>query len=191
MGKSTVLQIFNKLGAHTFNVDVFVHDILRQQIVINKLCSILGNSIIKNDSKGMYINKKRIAEIIFYNTDKRKAVEKIIHPAVLKSIKQTKSEILSTEPSAIIVFEVPLLFEAGYEIHFDKTAVVYSKLNTAIERAAKKVSLEMALKILHAQMPITRKKAMADYIINNNGDIKDTKKQVASIFRKLNSKQTD
>jgi len=185
MGKTTVLALFRKSGAFTFNIDKFVHDILKEPQMIKKISYALGEDILIKNTK-LSINKARVAKIIFNDVDKRKLLEKIIHPRVLKIIKATRSEILKKNPSALIIFEIPLLFEAGYEKYFDKTLVVYCNRKTAMNRLVKKgFSKDEALKRLRVQMPITRKKKLADFVITNNYDIENTEKQVRRILEKI------
>jgi dephospho-CoA kinase len=186
MGKTTVLEMFNNMGAYTVNIDDLVHDILKKQSVVKKIVQTCGNDILTNNSKKLSINKKRMAQAIFNNTEKRKAVEQIIHPEVLKSMGKIEAKLVRKDPLSIIVFEVPLLFEAGYKKHFDKTIVVYTKQNTAIRRLIKKgFSRDEALKRLKAQMPITKKKKMSDFSIDNDGDLGITEKKVNRIFNKI------
>jgi len=186
MGKTSVLQLFSKLGAHTFNIDSFVHDILNKPGIIKKLSAILGSDILRKNPDRVSLKKKLIAEIIFNNPDKRKAVESVIHPEVLKIMERTESGILKKDSSAIIVFEVPLLFEAGYDKYFDNVIVVYCNRNTAIARLKEKgFSADEALKRLRAQMPITRKKKLADYVIDNNGSVQASERKVKRILQKI------
>ncbi len=188
MGKSTVLRLFNKFGAFTFNVDEFVHNILEHPDVIKRIAKILGRDILLGNSKNISINKKLVADIIFNDPHKRKAVEKIIHPEVLKMITLSVSDVLNKEPSATIIFEVPLLFEAGYARHFNKTIVVYCNRDTATTRLAKKgFSRSEAIKRMRAQMPISEKKKHADLLIDNNKGVKNTESQVRQIFQRLSS----
>jgi len=185
MGKTTVLALFRKSGAHTFNIDKFVNEILQEPETIKKISYALGEDILIKSPK-LSINKARVARLIFNDSDKRKTLEKIIHPQVLKIIKATRSEILKKNPSALIIFEIPLLFEAGYEKYFDKIIVIYCNRNNAISRLVKKgFSQDEAYKRLRAQMPITKKKKLADFVITNNYDIENTGKQVRRIFKKL------
>ncbi|RJQ15108.1 MAG: dephospho-CoA kinase [Nitrospiraceae bacterium] len=186
MGKSTVLKLFGKLGAYTFDIDKFVHEILKKPETIIKIARALGKEVLIKKSYGISLNKQRVAKIIFADPEKRKTIEKIIHPQVLKIIKATESGILKNKPSALIVFEVPLLFEAGYEKHFDKTVVVYCKRDLAVSRLVTKgFSEDEARKRLRAQMAITTKKSLADFVIDNHGDVSDTEKQVRRIYEKV------
>jgi dephospho-CoA kinase len=188
MGKTSVLSLLKKSGADTFNIDKFVHQILNRPETIRKIARALGDDILIRSPK-LSINKTRVAKLIFNDSEKRKAVEKIIHPQVLKFVKSTRSRILKKDPSALIIFEIPLLFEAGYENFFDKTVVVYCNINTAIDRLiAKGFSKDEILKRIHTQMPITKKKKLADFVINNNGDISNTERQIRRFLHK--QKQT-
>jgi len=186
MGKTTVLELFKVLGAHTFNIDDFVHTILSEDTTIQKISRILGDTVLIKTSSGSSLHKKKVADKIFSDPDKRKTIEGIIHPAVLKEIKAVRVNILKKDQDALIVFEVPLLFEAGYGKHFDKTIVVHSKRQTAINRLKKKgFSKDDILKRYQSQMPIYKKKDLADFLIENNGDIKVTSGRVKRIFNRL------
>jgi dephospho-CoA kinase len=186
MGKTTVLSMFRKLGAYTFNIDKFVHVLLTRPQTKKKIVHALGEGILIKRSKNISISKARVANIIFNDSDKRKAIETIIHSQVLKIIKATALKISKKNPSALIVFEVPLLFEAGYEKYFDATIVVRCNRNVAINRLINKGFTEdNAKKRLLAQMPITKKEKLADFVINNNRGIRQTWKQAKRIFQKI------
>lgn len=171
-GKSTVLKLFKKLGAYTVDSDKLVAEILKKPVTINKLIKILGKKVTGRRGGKVYLFKKRVADIIFSDHKKRIAVEKIIHPEVLKEIKAITKKIYAEDRSATIVIEVPLLFESGFDKYFDKTVVVYCKNETAISRLIKKgFAKEESMRRIKAQMPISKKKESADYLINNNGRI--------------------
>ena len=186
MGKSTVLRLFNESGVFTYDVDGFVHNILENPETIKKISKALGGDVLAGSPGNILINKKRVADIIFNDPLKRSAVEKIIHPEVLKKIKLIESEMLHKAPTALIMFEVPLLFEAGYEKIFDRIIVVYCNRDTAIKRLAEKgFSRDEAMKRIRAQMPVTAKKKLADFVINNNDGPEKTNLQVKEIYNKL------
>ena len=187
-GKTTVLKLFKNSGAYTIDADKLVHEILKKPSTIKKIAAVIGKDILIESAAKTFINKKRMADIIFNNPQKRRAVEKIIHPEVIKTAKDIKTKILAKKSDAIIVFEVPLLLEAGYEKIFDKIIVVYSSKANAVERLRKRgLSKEQALKRMNSQMPISRKKAYADFLINNNSNINALKPWVQAIIKKLNT----
>lgn len=186
MGKSTVLRLFKALGAYTISADKLVSHILKRPSIINKLTSILGKGVLIKRCGRPSINKKGVADIIFQDPEKRTLIEKVIHPEVIKLAECLKRKIISKKPTAVIVFEVPLLYESHYERIFDKIIVVYCNKEVAISRLmAKGFSKEDALRRMHTQMPISKKKASADFLINNNFNISSTERQVKQLIKKL------
>ena len=186
MGKSAVLNMFDRMGVYTFNIDRFVHSILDKPAMIKRIVKVLGNSVLMKSSSRLTLNKKRMASMIFNDPEKRSAVENIIHPEVLRLLKQAESKILKKEPGAVIVFEVPLLYEAGYEKYFDKIVVVYSNRKNTLKRLAEKgFSRDEALSRMRAQMPVSAKLKLSDYSINNNYGLQRTEKRVKRILNEI------
>ncbi len=185
-GKTTVLKLFHKLGAQTFNIDTFVHDILQRPEIIHKISNLLGNDVLRKNHTGNTINKKLVADIIFNDPRKRKSIEGLIHPEVLKTINQKQSEIFKIDPDALLIFEIPLLFEAGYDKYFDSTIVVYCNRRISIARLEKKgFSSNEALDRIRTQMPLSNKKKLADFLINNNDDLQTTERRVRRLMKKI------
>ena len=185
-GKTTVLRMFAKLGARTIDIDRIVHDILKANVIKKKIGKILGNSVLDSRKNGISVNRRRVAGIIFNDHQKRKSVEMLIHPLVLRKVREIKKDILKKEPSALLVFEIPLLFEAGYGNHFNKTIVVFSSRKTALNRLEKKgFSNDEAIKRMRTQLPMTYKKKEADFVIDNNNGTDRTEARVRRVFHKL------
>jgi len=186
MGKTTVLRLFKDAGAYTINADELVSDILKRPSIINKIVAILGGEVMRKRCGKPSIVKRRVADIIFQNPEKRGLVEKVIHPEVMRLSECIKTKIIKKNPSAIVISEAPLLYEAHYERLFDKIIVVYCNKDVALRRlTAKGFSREDAMRRMRAQMPISKKKASADFLINNNFNISNTRLQVKRIFKKL------
>ncbi|KPK36450.1 MAG: hypothetical protein AMK70_02235 [Nitrospira bacterium SG8_35_1] len=188
MGKSTVLRLFRKLGAHTFDCDNIVRNLLKNPGIIQQLSRMLGEEILLRRRGKSMINKKRMAEIIFSHPAKRKAVEKIIHPAVVQQIEAAESELVRKNPCPLIVFEVPLLFEAGLENRFDTIITVFTTRERSSKRLLEKGFTPEEIKNrMRAQMPVYRKKELSDFVIDNSGDLRTTELQVRKIVAALSS----
>ena len=188
MGKSTVLGLFKKNGALTINADSLVHDILKKPAIIRKLSRLLGKEILTAGSTRLSINKKCMANIIFSDPEKRKRAEKIIHPEVIKAAEKIRKETASKNRNALIVFEVPLLFEAGYDRIFDKIIVVWSDKAETIKRLERTGLTKKQIRDrMRAQTSISKKKAHADFLIDNRSGIKDLKAQVKALTTTLNN----
>lgn len=189
-GKSTVLKLFRDAGAYTINADRIVHELLGKPPIIKKLVSLLGQSILTDTAARKKISKQRIAEEIFNDPVKRASVERIIHPAVIKKADSIRKCIAEINKNAVIIFEVPLLYEGGYEDIFDRVIVVHCGRAAAAGRLARQgMSKEQIRKRYAAQLPLREKKQRADFLVNNNGPLSETKTQVRRLFNKLVSLQ--
>lgn len=179
-GKSTVLNLFEQFGSTTISADLLVAEILQRPTTINAIASLLGHHVIKDQGE---LDKGRIASIIFDDSEKRKQVESIIHPLVFDEADKIYKQAQKKKLNPLVVFEVPLLFERGYEKHFDKTILVYCTKEITIKRLiAKGFSKEESLKRIRVQMPLEEKVKKADYIIDNSFSVENTKKQIEKLF---------
>jgi dephospho-CoA kinase len=181
MGKSTVLHIFTKLGAVTQDSDEIVRTALKEEDVLKRVRRLLGDGVFYRNGR---LNKKKAARAIFENDALRQSLEDIIHPLVFKKVYSLAEGLEDTEK--IVVIEVPLLFERGYEKRFDRTITVYTEEKVALYRLSKEgISRQEAMARLKTQLPIKEKIKRADFVIDNNGTFDETQKQVRRIYKKL------
>lgn len=179
--------MFAEYGARTINSDRIVHDLLRRRGDCYKpLVATFGPQIIGKNG----IDRKKLAGIMFHDQRQLKQAQRIIHPKVRAVIKKTLAAYKKIGVHGIVVIEVPLLFESGFNRWMDTTVVVTSSRSRQVQRAVKqlKYTRTQALRRIAAQMPLRDKIRLADIIINNNGTKKETKKQVKSIWQKLTQK---
>lgn len=181
MGKSFVLSVFKELGANVINSDDIVNIILHDKNMILNIKKILGDKIERENGS---LDKEIIAKIIFNNSKLRQKLEALLHPMVFDKIEATAGKFKGK--GQLVIVEVPLLFECGYQDRFERTITVYTTQRAAIARLMKKgVSRSNAMERLKAQLPIRVKKKKADYLINNNNSNQDTRKQVKNIYKQL------
>ncbi|PKK92356.1 MAG: dephospho-CoA kinase, partial [Tenericutes bacterium HGW-Tenericutes-7] len=110
-------------------------------------------------------DKKSFAKKIFEDEDKREKLNQIIHPRVFNQIDVLKKTLRQDK---IIVIDMPLLIEVGYQNKVDKVMLIYVDLHTQLKRimARDHLSKKDALLRIQAQMPLEEKKAYADYIVD-------------------------
>jgi len=91
------------------------------------------------------------------------------------------------DKNTIIVLDIPLLFETGFNNFVQFTIVVGTDEKTQIDRSVStlKITPEEARRRIRFQMPLEDKIRMADITINNGGTLKETQKQVEGIWQKL------
>lgn len=179
MGKSTVAGLFKEIGAVTFDLDDVVDELLREESVIEGIKGFLGNGILTE--KG--IDRAEVARIVFSDNDKRESLERLLHPIVMERMRDF---LRKTDKRRVIIVEIPLLFEKGFESEFDRVITVYTDIETALRRLEDKgIRRDEALRRLQAQMPIDEKIRRSDFVIDNGGSIDETKKQVFEIYEKI------
>lgn len=182
MGKSTVAEIFKRLGAYVINTDEIVENLFSDSQVIEEIKRLFGNEVLTNGK----LNKKYIANIVFENPLMRIYLENILHPRVFEKVEEIINSIPKKGEPIVVVIEAPIIFERGYQNRFDYIITVCTSEETALQRLEKKgISREEGIKRLKSQFPIEMKKAKSDFIIDNSGTLEETAQQVEAIFQKL------
>ena len=141
----------------------------------------LGSALLKYK-----INKKTISEIIFFNKEIRKKLEKYI----FEIIRKERSDFIKKEKklkSEIIFFDIPLLFENNLSNNFD---IIISILSNKKERwkrlkRSKKISKEVFQKIVKSQTKDIVRKAGSDIVIYNNKTMKDYLNKINKVLDRI------
>jgi dephospho-CoA kinase len=181
MGKSSVAALFAECGAYTLDSDAIVADLLKNKAIVERIRVLLGPEVLHPDRR---LNKVAVADIIFYDQTARKKIENLLHPLVFQAVEASIKKLKTN--NRIVIVEVPLLFEGGFQERFDRTITVYTNQKTSLARLKKSgVSRKDALARLHAQMDIREKKRLADCVIDNNGTKYQVRAQVKRIYRAL------
>lgn len=180
-GKSTVSNFFKKLGLEVLDADKIVKEVSQKKDTINRIVKVFGKNILDDNGK---IIREKLREEAFENRELLNKLNEIIHPQVIEIFVKKKEE---TSEGSIVIFDIPLLYEAEMENLCDKIIVVYIKREQQIERVIErdKNTRELAEKIIDAQMPLEEKAKRADIVINNNSTLEDLKNQVNVIYCNL------
>jgi dephospho-CoA kinase len=183
-GKSTVTNFFRELGAYIIDWDELAREIMRPHSKAwGKIIDYFGKSILNED---LTINRQKLAETVF--TDKGKVTElnQIVHPEVFKEDERITNEIKQRDPDALIIKDIPLLFELTRPIVVDKTVVVSASEQNQLSRLEEKgMSRYDAKNRIKSQLPLEEKIKSADFVIDNNGTLEETKRQVEDIYSLL------
>jgi dephospho-CoA kinase len=187
MGKSTVLAMFKKLGAHVIDSDEIVKILLEEKSVLAQVKKVLGSRVFRSNGS---LDKGKVADAIFKDNRLRQAMEDLMHPLVFDRIHSLLGGIKNKDK--VIIIEVPLLFERNYGSGFNRTITVHTEEDTALYRLENKgVNREEALLRTRAQLPIDEKVRKSDYCIDNKGSSEETLAQVKEIYKKLLKEATD
>ncbi len=131
-----------------------------------------------------FLNRRLIGEIIFNHPDERAWINSVAHPILLNHARDFLVDCQATG-ARLVVLEVPLLFEAGWEHLVDETSAVYTKRNTQIRRLMLRDSLtkQQATTRINAQMSSQELRERADVKIKNLGGYGSIRKQIWAALR--------
>ena len=181
-GKTTVLDLFKDLGAYVISADQIVHKLLKRKDIKEKIRKEFGD-VFTQESE---IDRKKLADIIFRNKEKRKKLESIIHPEVFKELDKFFKHVSEKNPDAVAIAEIPLMIETGSYKNYDVVIVVYAPEDLQIKRLKEKgMEDEEILMRIRSQMPIDEKVKYADIVIKNTGSLEQLKKEVENVYKKL------
>ncbi|MCD5397883.1 dephospho-CoA kinase [candidate division NPL-UPA2 bacterium] len=184
-GKSTVACIFKGLGAEVIDADEIAREVVRPGTSAWKgLVDYFGKDIL---SKDLSINRKKLGKIVFASVRKRHKLEEIVHPSVIKTIKEKIKELstVNCQPSTVVV-DAPLLIEANLTSLVDKLVVVSAWRRIQMRRLQESGLEESeAVKRIDAQMSLEKKTGLADYVIRNNGSLKEMERRVKRVWKDI------
>lgn len=183
-GKSTVSSMLQEKGIRVVDADHIARVVVDVgEPAYNQIVEEFGIEILKEDKT---INREKLGTIIFSDENKRQTLNSIVHPAVRKEmLKQVEEE--KSKQSNAVVLDIPLLFESKLTHIVDKTLLVYVDQETQMKRLMKRngYNEEEAKMRMDSQLPLYEKRELSDYIIDNNGSIESTKKQLNDLLEKI------
>jgi len=183
-GKSTVAAILRRFGASIINADELSREVVQPgQDAWNEIIKSFGSDILQEDKT---LDRRKLRKLVFDNPEARKKLEAIIHPRVRALAERRISE-LAASGSSIIVYEVPLLFEAQIHLWLRPVILVACNIETQRKRLLERDHLTEleAQQHLDAQMSLEEKRKLADYIIENDGALEDLEQQVRTVLQKI------
>ncbi|WP_282173616.1 dephospho-CoA kinase [Cytobacillus firmus] len=184
-GKSTVSSLLIKKGYTVIDADIEARSAVEKgEEAYQEIVRHFGERILLNDGS---IDRAELGSIIFHDETERKALNRIVHPAVRKRMTAKKEQAISRKEQ-LIILDIPLLFESKLQYMCDKTLLVYADEDIQLQRLMQRnqLSEKEAMARIQSQMPLKDKKALADAVIDNNGTIEETEKQLWGIFKKWN-----
>lgn len=181
-GKTFVSSILRSLGAKVIDADKIAHDCLKKNgPVRRKVLKAFGRGVL---SSGGSIDRSKLAEKVFGSRKKLAKLERIIHPEVIRSI---MAGIARARFGQTVVIDAPLLIEAGLDRIADTIIVVKTSRSRQIARCMKKFGMDRrdVERRIAGQIPLNKKVRMADFVIDNNGTMSETRKKTENVWREI------
>lgn len=183
-GKSTVTEMFLAENIPVIDTDKIARELLEKGTdEYEQVVALFTSDILLTDQS---INRKMLAKIVFANKTKRDQLNQIVHPGVYRAV-DTFIDMYEELGKPVIVVDVPLLFETGFEAHCDATVLVYTTREKQLERLMDRdqIDYDYATMKIDAQISLEDKKERADYVIDNSFSILETKKDFLSVLHEI------
>ena len=178
-GKGTVCEMFRELGAGVVDTDIVAREIMEPGAIgLRRVVEEFGDSFINSDGT---LDRRGFANSVFTSAEKVKRLNEITHPVIKEIVLER------TSGDGIFMVNTPLLFESGFDKIMEKNIVVTAGNDQVLVRGSKRdnITPEEIKERLKHQIPLNEKVKLADYVIDNSGNIDNTKRQVADIWNIL------
>lgn len=187
-GKSTVVQMFADKGALILDFDQIARFVQEPgQPAWSKLVDFFGSIIINDNGT---INRTKLGEIVFQDKHKRDKLNNIIHPLIFQEWERLMAQIRDNQDQAIVISDIPLLFEVNAQDKFDLIVLVYASVEQQMERLRKRngCDIEEARRRIGSQLAIDSKLPRADIVIDNSSSLEETMRRVNEVWKELKSR---
>jgi dephospho-CoA kinase len=184
-GKSTVAKLFKECGAVVIDADALARQVVEPgKPAWRDIVRLYGKQVLETDRT---LNRPALAHIVFRDPRKLRMLSRIIHPRVAREQSRLTRGLARKDPNVIIVYDVPLLFEAGVDKRVDHIIVVVADRETQITRLQRRNHLTRAeaLRRIRSQLPLAQKSKRADYILKGTVPLPTLKRAVRRVYAEL------
>lgn len=185
-GKSTVVRMLRELGAEVVDADVLAREVTSPgEPALTEIAAAFGEDVLLPSGE---LDRKKLGALVFSDRERRERLNAIVHPRVRERIRRRLEEIRAENQEAVVVLDVPLLFDVPLpDLEALPTVVVYASPETQLQRLRERDSLtqEEAERRLAAQRPLREKLDRARWVVDNDGDLDRTREQVRRLWEEL------
>lgn len=181
-GKSTVSEYLHRKGAVILDADAIAHELTEPGGSLHKAYGEhFGPSVLLPDGR---IDRNAVGRKVFGSLQERQWLDSVSHPLIRQEIERQLLAKKNEQPP-LIVLDVPLLFETGWDKMAEKTCLVYVDEAVQLERLMLRngYGKEEAAARIRTQMPLREKMKRADYLIDNNGSLPSTLRQADILWK--------
>ena len=184
-GKSEVSRLLAAHGAVIVDADLIAREVVRPGSPgLSAVVGEFGSDVLAKDGS---LDRDRMAAIVFADPDARARLNGIVHPLIGTRTFELIAAAAEADPHAVVVNDVPLLVEAGVQDRYDVIVVVATEPQTQIARLVEQRGMTEAdaTARIAAQAPLADKIAIADYVIDNDGDRTALAQRVREVWADL------
>lgn len=173
-------EMFRQLGAAIVDADEATHAVYEPGTRgFDAIVREFGPAVVRNGE----IDRAMLGDLVFKDRRARERLNAIVHPQVREWMADRTAE-AARRGAEIVIQDVPLLFENGLQALYSATVLIYAPPATQLARLTelRGLSLARANGMIASQMGIDEKRGLADFVIDNSGDLEDTRRQVAQVW---------
>ena len=180
MGKSTTAAMFRDAGVPVYDADAAVRDLYQAGGAAVGPVGAAFAGVVKDEA----IDREALRQQVLGDPQALARLNAIVHPAVRRKMLAEKEELIRSGAKTVVL-DIPLLFESGLTDWVDKVLVVYVDDDVQLRRlmARNGFTEEEAIARIRAQWPLEEKVKRADAVIDNNGTVEQTRRQLLSILQ--------
>jgi len=182
-GKSTVALLLDRLDIPVFDCDAHVHELYRPKADGSEaVMRLFGGGVLSPDGG---VDREALARRVLRDPDALRSLEAVVHPLVRRDVEGWLTQLAeSLEEKAIAVVEAALLVETGSYRDYDVLIVVWCTEEQQLERAiARGLDEDRARDLVAAQLPMEKKRAVADIVIDNSETHEHLEREVDRAWR--------
>jgi dephospho-CoA kinase len=187
MGKSTAADMLREMGIPIHDADATVHKLMGPGgAAVDAIAALCPEALKTGDDGQAFIDRKILGRHMFADAEMKVQIEQTLYPMV-----QASEEIFIAEKEKeghpMVVLDVPLLFETGWDARVDKTICVSAPADVQRARVLARPGMteERLNNVLKAQMPDAEKRARSDYVVDTGVGFDDTRRQLKDIVAQL------
>lgn len=184
-GKSTVSAMFAALGCLIIDADRLAREVVEPgQPAHTQIVSAFGRGVLRPDGG---IDRKALGAVVFADPAARARLESITHPAIRARVRARLAELTAAGFDGIVILDAPVMVESGDSPDVDRLVVVTADepAQVARQQARDGLGADDARRRIRSQMPLDEKARLADYLIDNSGELAATEARVREVRRAL------
>ncbi|MBA2667796.1 MAG: dephospho-CoA kinase [Trueperaceae bacterium] len=182
-GKSTVAALLAELGAAVIDADALAREATRDPGVLVRIADEIGSEYVRAGE----LDRAALAALVFDDAVARTRLEAIVHPWVREAAAAREADAIARDHPALVVHDVPLLFETGLDATMDATVVVRAPLAARVARVVARGGVDADT--VHArdaaQLPLDEKAERATFVVDNSGHHEHLRTRVAALQHDL------
>jgi dephospho-CoA kinase len=180
-GKTEVAKLFAKRGAVIISGDDLGREVVEENPEVSKeLVEVFSEEILNENGK---LNRRKLGQLAFRDAVSKKKLNDIIHPHLLRRLKEKLTQLRKKEGEKLVVVDAALIPDWGIKNWLDYLVIVDCTYENQLQRLKERgLSEKEAKDRIASQLPSDRKREPADYLIENDGTLEELRQESEKLY---------